>query len=159
MRTSHVPHSYLGFLLSQHAGAVQRATAEALMPLGIQPRGLGVLEVLSAGGPLSQRAIGYICRVDRTTMVAIVDELELEGLAARDMDPDDRRAHLVRLTRRAAGVLRQARTLARRVEDRHCARLSAGERKALLAILQRMLPPVTDCGSPVSAMAHPARLD
>lgn len=138
-------HSYLGFLLSQHAGTLHRATSNALLPLGIVPRSLGALEALAAHGPLSQRAMGEICRIDRTTMVAIVDELEAAQLVSRAVDPDDRRAHLVKLTRRAPSVLREARLTARRVEDAHCANLTGSEREALVAMLQRTLPSVPGC--------------
>lgn len=78
-------------------------------------------------------------------MVAIIDELEAASLVARAVDPDDRRAHLVRLTRRAAAVLRDARRAARRAEDEHCAALSDTDRDALVVLLQRSLPAVPGC--------------
>ncbi|HYW50443.1 MAG TPA: MarR family transcriptional regulator [Gemmatimonadaceae bacterium] len=143
--TARDTHSYLGFLLSQHAAALNRATADALAPYGIVPRSLGVLEALAARGPSSQREIGETCRIDRTTMVAIIDELEAAGLVSRAVDPEDRRAHLVRLTRRAATVLRGARAAARRAEDVHCSALLGTERDSLVALLQRSLPKVQGC--------------
>ncbi|HYW51007.1 MAG TPA: MarR family transcriptional regulator [Gemmatimonadaceae bacterium] len=145
VRAARDTHSYLGFLLSQHAGALNRATAEALLPFRIVPRSLGVLEAIAARGPLSQREIGDICRIDRTTMVAIIDELEAAALVARAVDPENRRAHLVRLTRRAASVLRGARGAAQKAEDRHCVSLSQTERALLSSMLQRSLPPLPGC--------------
>lgn len=138
-------HTYLGFLLSQTTGALHRATAEALAPIGLFPRGLGVLETLAAHGAMSQRAIGQVCRVDRTTMVAIIDELVAARFVARRIDPADRRAHLIRITAAGTAVLGRARLAARGVEDAHFAALAPAERDLLRDLLQRVLPEGPGC--------------
>jgi DNA-binding MarR family transcriptional regulator len=50
------------------------------------------------GGPLSLGEIADAQGIDRPYATAIVDQLELLGLAERTADPDDRRRKLVALT-------------------------------------------------------------
>ena len=51
-------------------------------------------------GPMSQQALGEYIGKDRTTIVAIVDELEQEGLVERRRNPADRRAYALQVTPR-----------------------------------------------------------
>jgi DNA-binding MarR family transcriptional regulator len=56
---------------------------------------------------VSQQAIGEALRIDRTTMVSLIDTLERFGLVRRERNPADRRAYSIRLT--AEGHRLQAR--------------------------------------------------
>jgi hypothetical protein len=47
-------------------------------------------------------AIARAMNVDRTTMVALIDDLQLKGLVQRRQDPDDRRRNVVERTPVAA---------------------------------------------------------
>jgi DNA-binding MarR family transcriptional regulator len=49
--------------------------------------------------PMTQAALGEALRIDRTTMVALIDELEARGYVQRKRHPDDRRAFLVHPTK------------------------------------------------------------
>src|SRR5215469_4697720 len=71
----------------------------AMAPFGIDGRELAVLTILSAGVPLSQQEAADQLRVDRTTMVTLVDALEAKGLVERRRSADDRRKNIVQLTR------------------------------------------------------------
>ena len=55
---------------------------------------------LSESGPRSQRQLGDVLGIDRTTMVGVIDALEELGLIARERDPRDRRAWRVVVTER-----------------------------------------------------------
>jgi DNA-binding MarR family transcriptional regulator len=57
-----------------------------------------VLTVLAEGEPPSQLEAAQRLSIDRTTMVALLDELEAKGLVARSADPADRRRNIVVLT-------------------------------------------------------------
>lgn len=90
--------SRLGHLL-KHAQARMAALNErALAPLGTDARELGVLLVLAAHEPGSQRDAADRLGVDRTTMVALLDGLEAKGVVARRPHGADRRRNLVELT-------------------------------------------------------------
>ena len=102
----------IGQLLFVATQAAQTLATERLDPLGLSPRGWGVLSTLVESGPLTQIDLATALSIDRTAMVYLLDDLEREGLVERVRNPDDRRSFLVHLTakgermqRRAAGVL------------------------------------------------------
>lgn len=138
--SDHLPGPPLGFLLAESAQRAHRLTAEALAPIGVSPRESGVLRALRDEGPMRQRALGEHRRIDRTTVVALIDGLEARGLLQRVVDPADRRAHTLVLT--AAGVSASVR--ADRVVARVEAQLlegvplkyRAGLKRALAALLR-----------------------
>ena len=71
---------------------------EALAPFDIHGRDLGVLLVIDRFEPTSQQQVALRMGVDRTTMVAIIDALEAQGIIARHPDAEDRRRNVVELT-------------------------------------------------------------
>ena len=77
----------LGYLLKHARLRLSALSAEALRPLGISGRELAVLTVIAAGSPPSQLEAAGRLGIDRTSMVALLDELEGKGLAAREPDP------------------------------------------------------------------------
>jgi DNA-binding MarR family transcriptional regulator len=128
-----------GFLLSK---AAQRANAEveaALRPLGLRTRHYGVLAALAEAGPLSQQRLGEWLRVDRTTMVAVIDDLERHGLVLRRRLPRDRRAYALELTADGEAMLTRGREVISAAETRALAGLSAAERRQLHALLERLV--------------------
>ena len=80
------------------------------------------------------QAIGY----DKTRLIQILDKLQQQGLIDRQPDPDDRRAHLVRIT--TAGTARHAAAQAdiRTMEERLLQPISTKERRCLMAALPRL---------------------
>lgn len=67
-------------------------------PLALNTRHYTVLAVSAAGGGSSQRTIADSLRLDRATVVALVDTLEVLSLARRARSRDDRRANAVECT-------------------------------------------------------------
>jgi len=131
----------LGFLLGR-AHLAHRSIAErALASLGVGVKEFGALSVLVEEGPLSQQRLGERQGVDRTTMVAVVDELERRGLVERRRNPDDRRAYSLHATAKGRRVLRQASAAAKRAEDEFLAPIPAGDRRRLKQLLQRLISP------------------
>ena len=68
--------SRLGFMLQRAAGAAGRVATTKLQPLGIDPRHHAVLALIVELGPLSQQDLADLLHVDRSTMVALIDDLE-----------------------------------------------------------------------------------
>jgi DNA-binding MarR family transcriptional regulator len=133
------PAPHLGYLLSEAAKCVREATAEALAPLGLAPREFGALDALALAGPMTQRALGELRRIDRTTMVALVDHLERLGLVARAPNPQDRRAHALRVTAEGRRVVARAREAAQGVEAAFLAPVGPVDREALRRALTTAL--------------------
>ncbi len=96
--TSEALASRLGYLLKHVQQRLVLAAAPAMAEYGIDGRELAVLTVLAAGYPLSQQETGERLGVDRTTMVALVDELEAKGLVERHRSLEDRRKNVLQLT-------------------------------------------------------------
>lgn len=142
-RTEYLPPTALsdrlGFLLGR-AHLAHRAIAEqALASLGLGVKAFGALSVLVEEGPLSQQRLGERQGVDRTTMVAVVDDLERGGLVERRRDPQDRRAYALYATAKGRRVLRQAGEAAKRAEDEFLAPLPARDRRCLKQMLQTLM--------------------
>jgi DNA-binding MarR family transcriptional regulator len=136
----------LGAVLAWAAENAQEVADRALEPLGLNVKHFGVMTFLRhetepdpERGSLSQQAIGERLRVDRTTMVALIDDLERAGHVKRERNPDDRRAYVISLT--AAGKRAQAR--AEKAVDAHAleffGKLSEDERQELHRLLARLI--------------------
>lgn len=131
----------LGFLLGRAHLAHRQVAESRLESLGIRARESGALALLASEGPLSQQRLGQRMGVDRTTMVALVDELERKGLVARERDPGDRRAYALHLTSQGRRLLARAEKAVGRAEDEFLGALSAAERRQLKALLHRLIEP------------------
>jgi DNA-binding MarR family transcriptional regulator len=66
---------------------------------------LDCLELLNRHGPLSPSALARRAGLHPATMTGILDRLERGGWVARDRDPDDRRAVVIRVRRERGGEL------------------------------------------------------
>jgi len=121
-------------------------TAAALEPLGLSPKGLGALVVLASEGALSQRRLAERQGIDRTTMVAVVDELERLGAVRRARDEADRRAYALELTADGRRLLRRAQEVAAGVEDTFLEALPAADRRALRRALRTLVEAQRDGG-------------
>ena len=111
------------------------------MSLGLGGKGFGALIVLVQEGPLSQQRLGERQGIDRTTMVAVVDELERAGFVERRRDPSDRRAYSLQATASGRRVLQQAGEVAKRAEDEFLAPLPDADRRRLKQMLRTLLAP------------------
>jgi DNA-binding MarR family transcriptional regulator len=130
----------VGFHLRQAQIAVFRDFAATMGPLGVSPGLFAVLVLIESNSGLKQSELAKAVHLDRSTVVAVVDNLERRGLVERRAVANDRRSNALRLT--AAGVT-LLRKLKRRVagHERRLARdLDAAERATLVALLQRIFP-------------------
>jgi DNA-binding MarR family transcriptional regulator len=129
----------LGFMLVRASAGMTRLGAVTLAALGIDGRHYGVLAVLSELGPVSQQTLADMLAVDRSTMVAFVDELEERGYVRRGRNPSDRRAYAIELTGAGAKVQREAAALLEGCERHYLDPLTAAERRTLLELLCRLV--------------------
>jgi len=129
----------LGPLLGRAHDAHRRLSLEALAPLGLGVKSVGALTVLQAEGPLSQRRLAERQGIDRTTMVAVVDELERLGAVERRKDPGDRRANALHITPHGRRLLGRARTAVAGAEEAFLAPLPPAERQRLRAALRTLV--------------------
>jgi DNA-binding MarR family transcriptional regulator len=129
----------LGFLLKHTQLALGSILEPALAPLGLDGREFAILAVLASEGPRSQQRLGERMRVDRTTMVALVDELERKGLVERRRDAADRRAYAIQITAKGNRTLERARRVVEDAEDEILAPLSDAERGRFRQMLAKLV--------------------
>lgn len=131
----------LGYLFAQLHLRWGAEAASALSEAGLGLGGMhfGALTVIDAAGPISQQELGEYVKKDRTTIVALVDDLEEEGLVERRRNPADRRAYALELTDEGREWLAQAGPTLTGAEDRLLVDLDADERATLVALLRRVL--------------------
>ena len=127
----------LNWLLTQAHYALASQLAVAFEPLGVTPRGHSVLAAATTG-VYTQKQLADAVGLDKTTMVATLDELELAGLARRVPSPSDRRAHVVEVTADGRRKITSANKVVKRVQDEVLSSL-AGDGDALLDSLGRLV--------------------
>jgi DNA-binding MarR family transcriptional regulator len=92
-----VPQQFTGFLL-RRAYVVSRQHAQACIGEDTTVREVPALTLIRDDGAISQRQLGELLNLNRTTTGKLVDALEAKGLIVRDRDAHDRRSYALRLT-------------------------------------------------------------
>jgi DNA-binding MarR family transcriptional regulator len=131
--------AHLGYLLKRLQLRFFELGAVALAPLGINGREAAVLRVINAGRSVSQGDIARALDVDRTTMVTLIDDLQVKGLVERSQDPEDRRKNVVALTDSGHSVVREAASAAGKAEREFLGPLSAVEAAQFKKLLRALL--------------------
>ena len=135
----------MGYLLKHAQLRMAELNAAALAPFGITGRELAVLLAIDSQAPLSQQEAARRLGVDRTTMVALIDELEGKQLVQRRQDPADRRKNVVALTPAGRGTLRKAAKASDEAERRFLAPLTGDQAAEVREALRRIaFPSVTE---------------
>lgn len=130
---------HLGYLLKHVQLRFSELTAAALTPAGINGREAAVLRAIDNPQPLAQGEIARRMGIDRTTMVALIDDLQERGLVQRRQDPDDRRKNVVELTDAGQDITRQATRAGEQAERIFLSPLSAGEAEQFKKTLRALL--------------------
>src|SRR5688500_17088272 len=128
----------IGPLLGRAHARLRAQVDAALAAHDLHARQFGALVVLAAEGPLSQRRLGDVQGVDRTTTVAVVDALEARGLIERRRDQSDRRAYVLHMTAEGRRVLRRTERAVLQAEQRFLAALGP-DGEQLRTLLRRLL--------------------
>ena len=129
---------HAGFLLAQLGRAVTRQYRCAMSPIGLKPRETQALLRLSSNGGMSQQALGAALDIDASNLVALLNDLEAGSLISRRRDPEDRRRHVVEISKRGTKLVCEVERAAAEVEDQFFAALDEEERAALQALLARV---------------------
>src|SRR5262245_19090391 len=127
------------WLLNQAAIPANRLVADALAALDGRRHHYVLLAALEEGGPASQADLSRRTTIDRSDMVAAVNELAERGLVARSPDPTDRRRNVVSLTAAGRRHLQKLDRILGRAQDDLLAPLSESERCELVDLLTRVV--------------------
>jgi DNA-binding MarR family transcriptional regulator len=130
------PTGLLLRLAHQHARA---AANQALRPLDLDLRHVGVLAALAGGGPQTQKQLAEAVELDKSSMVYVIDRLERLNLVRRERSRTDRRAYAVSLTDQGRERLTDAGRVAVRVMGELLESFDVAEERQLNAMLQRII--------------------
>jgi DNA-binding MarR family transcriptional regulator len=125
----------IGYRLRVAQQAVFRDFAASVGELS--PGRAGMLLLIEANPGVPQGRLAEAVRLDRSTMVGVVDTLEARGLIERRRG-SDRRTNGLWLTREGRLLASRLRRRIERHERRVAGHLSAAERAQLLALLEKL---------------------
>jgi MarR family transcriptional regulator, temperature-dependent positive regulator of motility len=114
-------------------------TAEILVHEDLTPMEYGVMAAIQEAPGSGQRQLADRMGVDQVSLGQMIDVLETRKLVERRIDPDDRRARRLHLTRRGGEMRQGLRPTLLAAQERLLAPLSKAERAALLDMLVRVL--------------------
>lgn len=126
------------WLLNHLASHANRLVSSSFGRPGVRTR-YAVLAGLDEFGPISQAGLGRTLGIDRSDMVAVLNDLEREGLALRAPDENDRRRNAIRITPTGTHALHALDDQVNAAQDALLAPLSQDERAQLNELLQRLL--------------------
>ncbi len=122
---------YTGFLVAKAHQRLWTLFGAECRKMGIDVPCCGILQLLVDFGPMSQQQLGKKLRIDRTSMVKMVDMLENEKLAVRKDHPDDRRIYLIEITAMGCKVLTAIKAVADKMENKLLNCFTEPERKII----------------------------
>src|SRR4051812_10461585 len=127
------------WLLSEAARRGHVLVGEAFAQEGVRKAHFTVLVALDEHGPASQAELGRRLWIDRSDMVAVLNDLEAAGYVERARDERDRRRNVVALTSSGVAALARLNERADAAQDALLAPLSAPERRELERLLARVI--------------------
>ena len=132
------------FLLYR-AGELSHSMAnDMLAPIRLTARQVGILTLVIELQPMNQKALGDQLRIDRTTMVTLIDDLEEKGYVSRRRHPGDRRAFLIEPTAAGRSAKAEAIKILDEQKRRFLAPLTPDQQEQLLAFLKLLQRPSAD---------------
>ncbi|MGB7356188.1 MAG: MarR family transcriptional regulator [Acidobacteriaceae bacterium] len=113
--------------MQRAARVLARRFDEALRPLGLTNGQFSLMMSLNRPEAPGIGSVAELLAMDRTTLTAALKPLERRGLVNVEVDPEDRRGRLLRLTARGKKLLAEATPVWERTHAQVEAMLGAGE--------------------------------
>lgn len=132
------PQKASGPLLDLVARRIRTEVDSVLGRSGFRPLHLVTMTQLAVLGEHNQSDLADFLRIDRNTMVSLLNELEAKGLIERRRIPHDRRRHTVSLTSAGELCLSDLQKTLIEAERRMLHPLNGEEQTALYILLERI---------------------
>jgi DNA-binding MarR family transcriptional regulator len=127
-----------GLLFARVARMTGQGLGRSLDAVQMTGHEFAILHRLEQGGSAHGRELSRILRLHPSNLVALLDQLEMDGLIVRRRDPRDRRRQLIKLTAAGTKRLRRAESAVAEAERELLAPLSPNEREELRTYLERI---------------------
>jgi MarR family transcriptional regulator, lower aerobic nicotinate degradation pathway regulator len=127
------------WLLSNAAGSSSRLVIRQLGRAGVRRDHYAILAGLDEFGPVSQAVLGRRLGIDRSDVVAVLNDLERDGLAVRAPDATDRRRNATSITPAGSRALVALDALVNEAQDAALEPLSVKDRQQLDHLLRRLV--------------------
>ena len=127
------------WLISQVSTHAHRLLTEKLATAGARGYHYRLLAALQEFGPASQASLGRRTCMDRSDVVAAINDLASRGQVERALDPADHRRNVITITAAGTAHLERLDRMLTGVQDDLLAPLSPGERDQLTRLLSRVL--------------------
>lgn len=130
----------VGYHLRLTQLAVFRDFAESVGEAQITPSLYAVLVIIDANPGLKQTELAKAVRLDRSSVVSVIDKLEKQKLVVRQRVEGDRRTNALALTDAGRELLSELTPLVDAHEARLSGNLSEREHTTLIRLLGKILP-------------------
>lgn len=128
----------MGFHLRRAQISVFNRFGRAIARDRVTPGQFGILVLINANTGLTQSALAKAVGVERSTMVATIDNLEGKGLVERRPSPVDRRSYALVLTAEGKSMLTKLKRKVREHEKRLFGDFSETDKEHLIGLLYRI---------------------
>ncbi len=129
---------FIGYNLKRAYVIVQADFRRALGENGLAPRVFSALNLVVQFPNVTQSGLARMLGIERSGLVAIIDELEERGFIQRTNVPGDRRAHALIATNAGRIANEELHASVRAHEDALLSDFTTDEKEALVALLQKI---------------------
>lgn len=133
-------HDALGYALKQAQVRSYEILFDILGPDALSPARMTALSIIATHVGISQSALADLLRVNRASVVKVIDTLEALQLVERRQVAGDRRSHSLVATAAGKDELQRLRLKTERYEQAIAAGLTADERRQLMCLLGKVAP-------------------
>lgn len=130
--------SLVGYNMKRAYVAIQKDFRAALGEGGLAPRTFSALSVVVGFPNISQSDLARMIGIERSGLVAIIDDLESCGFLSRLLVPGDRRMHALVATDAGHAAYRATLATVQAHEDRLLGDLTAAEKDTLTRLLKKI---------------------
>lgn len=128
----------IGYNLKRAYMIVQADFRRTLGEDGFSPREFSALSLVVQFPNVTQTGLARMLGIERSGLVAIVDELQRRGLITRGEVPGDRRVQALLPTKAGTKALAEANAAVHHHEEQVFTNFSKAERQTLMALLQKI---------------------
>jgi MarR family transcriptional regulator, temperature-dependent positive regulator of motility len=132
--------------------------AEVTGPAGLAPIEYAMLVSIEEQPGIDQRGLALRLGVDPVTTGQLIDRLEATGLVDRKVDPEDRRARVLRPSKKGLQLRRRLRPLVIAADGQVTASLTAAERRLFVQFLTRIIEANESYARPGNGRRRPLRM-